>query len=470
MSWVRRPASLGLLLIILYVSFSIACRKADAVGSSPLHREAEQIFVSYLQIDTSNPPGGETSAARFLQQILVREGVEARLIGRDPQRQSLYARLSSGTTQPALLLLHHMDVVPANPSEWSIPPFSGKTQGGYIWGRGALDSKSLGVAELMAFLDLKRRGVQLRRDVILLAVADEERGGIHGLEPLLMDHPELFRNVGFVLNEGGSNLTVVDHVTYWGIEFDQKVPLWLRLTVRGQGGHASSPPDDGGASSILVQLLSEVQKLPQPNRLVPSVQTYLRSASRARPGLTGTILQNPVPYLDKPEVLNDLPRSYRTLLHDTIALTTLEAGDSVNSIPATASGELDIRLLPGSDPEPMLTAIRQLADGKADVEVLLRGAPVPPSPLDTELYRVLARNMGKAEPKALVGPMVISGTTDSRLFRARGIVAYGVLPFKVNYYDADSAHGVDERIRQTFFFEGIDLMREIVRDFCAAPS
>src|SRR5213082_406167 len=181
-----------LLIIIFIILAPLDCRRAGGAAEDPIDREARDIFIDYLRIDTSNPPGNETSGARFLQQLLIKEGIDAKLIGSDPKRQSVYARLVSGSNEKALVLLHHIDVVPAIASEWTKPPFAGIRSGGYIWGRGALDIKSLGIAELMAFVDLKRRHLPLRRDVIYLAVADEELGGVNGCAALLAQHPELF--------------------------------------------------------------------------------------------------------------------------------------------------------------------------------------------------------------------------------------------------------------------------------------
>ena len=220
-----------------------------------MDQEAVDAFVQYLRIDTSNPPGNETDGAKFLQQLLAKEGIESRLLGSDPKRQSLYARLKSGSSEKALVLLHHIDVVPPIVAEWTKPPFSGLQSNGYIWGRGALDIKSLGIAELMAMIELKRRGVPLKRDIIYLAVADEELGGLHGCKEVLEKYPELFANAGFVLNEGGYNETIVDKVTFWGIETQQKVPLFLRVNAKGWGGHSASPPEDGGPIAKLVRAL-----------------------------------------------------------------------------------------------------------------------------------------------------------------------------------------------------------------------
>jgi acetylornithine deacetylase/succinyl-diaminopimelate desuccinylase-like protein len=460
-----RASRLGIALLLLLAA-PMRCRQAEGVARDPIDREAEDALVQYLRIDTSNPPGNESAGAEFLRQLLAKDGIEARLVGSDPKRQSLYARLPSGTNEKALLLLHHIDVVPVVPGEWTKPPFTGLRAGGYIWGRGALDIKSLGIAELMAFVNLKRRRLPLKRDVIFLAVADEELGGAHGAGELLATHPELFHDVGYVLNEGGANETVVDAVTQWGIEVQQKVPLWLRLTATGPAGHAAGVPADGGAAAKLVRALANIDRLETPYRLTPSVLRFFRAAGAAKKDERSELLRTISEPIDARRVDAVLPPGYRVLLRDTIAITHLEAGRSVNAVPAKAMAEIDVRLLPESDPAAMLRRIRQAAGKEVQVEVLLQGEPVPESPIDTELYRLLERTMRAAHPAPVV-PFVTAGTSDSRWFRKRGIVAYGISPFKVNYYDAGTPHGPDERIRARFFSEGVQLMRQLVTGFAA---
>jgi len=466
MLFLRRLALLPLFLLLFG---SIQCRRAAAGNGDPVEREAENALVSYLRIDTSNPPGNETAGARFLQQLLVKEGIDAKLVGSDPNRQSVYARLVSGSNEKALILLHHIDVVPATASEWTKPPFAGIRSNGYIWGRGALDIKSLGIAELMAFVELKRRRLPLRRDVIFLAVADEELGGINGCAALLAQHPELFANAGFVLNEGGYNETVVDRVPFWGIEVQAKVPLWLRITMKGPAGHAAVPPDDGGALAKLVRALDAIQRIPTPYRLTPAVARAFREAGRSRHDERGEVLRGIAEPLDVARIDRVLSPGYRSLLRDTIAITRITGGSSINVLPTMASADVDIRLLPDEASAPMVAKVKEAARG-GDLQVLLAGEPVPESPSDTELFRVLAAAMSKAEEGSIVAPVVGAGTSDSRYFRARGIVAYGIAPFKVNYYDADTIHANDERIRARFFAEGVRLMRGIVTDFCAKPN
>jgi acetylornithine deacetylase/succinyl-diaminopimelate desuccinylase-like protein len=457
---VSRRFALGLLGLLFVIPFH--CRKAESAAVDPLDRAAEDAFVAYLRIDTTNPPGNETRGAVFLRDLLKREGIDARLVGADPQRQALYAKLDSPASDGALLLLSHIDVVPAEASAWRHPPFGGVRDGGYIWGRGALDIKSLTIAQAMSLIELKRRGAKLKRDVVLLAVPDEELGSKNGCEQLLEKHPELFEGVSFVLNEGGANETAVDRVLFWGIEVQQKVPLWLRVTTEGHGGHGASPPEDGGASAKLVRALAKIESIERPYRLEPSVARIaaLRNDERGRK------LQRVRDPIDIGYVERELTPHTRNLLRDTIAVTRISAPGAVNVIPARAFAEIDVRLLPDTAPDAMLQRVRDAAGPEAKVEVLIAGKPSPASPLSGELFDALSRVMLAHSPGASVAPVVISGTTDSRHFRARGIAAYGISPFKVNYYDVEGIHGLDERIRAQFFVEGVRVMRQIVREFC----
>jgi Acetylornithine deacetylase/Succinyl-diaminopimelate desuccinylase and related deacylases len=465
---VKKP--LAVLALAISSAIFVNCRGAGATAENPVEREAAAYLSDYLRIDTSNPPGNETAAAEFLKKILDREGIESQIVGTNPSRCSLYARLRSGSSEPALLLLHHMDVVPANPAEWSVAPFAATHSNGYFWGRGALDDKSLGVAQLIAVLELHRSHATLRRDVVFLAVADEEAGGGAGTAELLRSRPDLFQNVGWVLNEGGSNSTVVDRVSLWGIEVTQKVPLWLKITATGKPGHAATPPDDGGSIVRLIDAIENVRAIPRPYRMTPAVARFLAAMAQRKKSIDRRLITDPESFLASPEFERTVPLSIRVLLRDTLTVTKLEAGSSVNSIPATASAMLDFRLLPDRPPDEFLSQVKSACGAGVTVDVLVKGDRAPESSADTELYRTMSTVLASDEPGSAVAPIVIGATTDSRFFRERGIVAYGFSPFKLNYYDAPTIHGVDERIRDRFFFDGVALMKEIVTSFCVQPG
>ena len=433
-------------LLALLPLVLIDCRLGSAEKADPLLAESEQILVDYLRIDTSNPPGNETAGASFLQKILQREQIESRLLGKETKRQSLYARLRSGSSEPPLLLLSHIDVVPADREEWTVPPFSGERANGYLWGRGALDIKSLTVAQMMAMVDLKRRATPLKRDVILLAVADEERGGLQGCKEVLEAYPDLFAGVGVVLNEGGSNKTVVDHLTQWGIEVQQKVPLWVRIRTRGAGGHAAIPPSDGGAVGRLVAILADLQKLELPRRVLPLVAQQQKLEGGSSSG-------------------GD--EADRVITGDLLTATVLRAGTIVNAVPTRAEAEIDCRLLPDREPDDLLQQIRAVVGSRGEIEVLVAGPRAEASSIDTELYRLLQKTLPQIEHGSRVIPILSPGTSDSRYFRARGVAAYGFSPFKLNYYDYGTIHGADEKIRISFFHDGVQVMRDVVRAYAA---
>ncbi len=462
-----RFSRLAFALLLLGISASLQCRRAAGESRDPVEREAEDSLIGYLRIDTTNPPGNETAGALYLQQLLRKEQIDSTLIGPDPKRQSLYARVVSGSPAPALLLLHHIDVVPADASEWTEPPFSGARSAGYIWGRGALDTKGLGIAELMAMVNLKRHRTALRRDIIYLAVADEESGGLHGCGELLDRYPELFRNVGFVLNEGGYNETIVDKVAFWGIEVVQKIPLWVRLRSKGAEEHSASPPDDGGTIARLLDAVAAVGRIPRPYRLTPAAIRYFHVLGPTKHDERGAVMLDIERALGTRR-LEALSPGYRAVLHDTMAITRISGGNSINAIPSAATADIDMRLLPDTSPDSVLEQIRGAVGQKATIEVLLQAQATGESDPTSELFRAVSAAMRRSEPGSVVGPSVGAGTSDSRFFRQRGIAAYGIAPFKVNYYDASTVHGINERIRARFFSEGVRLMREIVSRFCAA--
>jgi acetylornithine deacetylase/succinyl-diaminopimelate desuccinylase-like protein len=458
---------LGCALVLLCFSASLQCRRAAGESRDLVEHEAEDALVGYLRIDTTNPPGNETAGALYLQQLLRKEQIESTLIGPDSRRQSLYVRMASGSTAPALLLLHHIDVVPADASEWTEPPFSGARSAGYIWGRGALDTKGLGIAELMAIVNLKRHHSALRRDIIYLAVADEESGGLHGCAELLDRYPELFRNVGYVLNEGGYNETIVDKVAFWGIEVVQKVPLWVRLRTKGTEEHSASPPDDGGTVARLLDAIEAIRRIPRPYRLMPAATRYFHVLGPTKHDERGAVMADIERTIGTPRMEKALSAGYRSILHDTMAITRITGGTSINAIPSSATADIDMRLLPDDSPDAVLAQIRDAVGEKAAVEVLLQAQATGESDPASDLFRTVSAAMRRSEPGSVVGPSVGAGTSDSRFFRQRGIAAYGIAPFKVNYYDASTVHGINERIRARFFSEGVRLMREIVTRFCA---
>jgi acetylornithine deacetylase/succinyl-diaminopimelate desuccinylase-like protein len=442
------------------VTLALLLAGPGAAAAAPRLSEAAGWLRDYLRIDTTNPPGSEHRAAAYLAYLLRRERIPTRLLVSPQGRASLYARLPAVEPDGSgpLVLSHHVDVVPAGPG-WSVDPFAGAVAGERLWGRGALDDKSLGIAQLAAFIDLRRRRLPLRRDVVFLAVADEELGGAQGMAWLVAKHPDWLDEPWAVFNEGGASRVTGSGLLWWEVEVAQKRPLWLRVTARGRGGHASSFDPDSAAHQ-LIRALSRVLALPVRYRVTPAVRRYAAALAPLHKNRYHRELFAHIDDHIRPEgPTGPLLPGLRRLFVDTLQVTVVEASRSINVIPEEASALIDARLLPDSDADAFLAGVRGALGKDVEVEVVLSAPPAAPAPTDSPAYRCVAEVLGQSAP---VVPSMLSGFTDSRFFRARGIPAYGVSPFALSALDAGGIHGVDERIPIAEFDRGVERMRRIV--------
>ncbi|HVS16591.1 MAG TPA: M20/M25/M40 family metallo-hydrolase [Thermoanaerobaculia bacterium] len=461
----RSPARPAVALALALAAGALGLRPAAAAdGDGPVRWLSE-----YLRIDTSNPPGNEGEAAAWLAGVLHRHGVATQRLVSPGGRTSLYARLAAPRPEaPGLLLLHHLDVVP--PGEgWQDDPFSGEIRDGRVHGRGAIDAKSLGVVHLAAFLDAAARRARLRRDLVLLAVADEEAGGAEGLGWLIDAKPELFAGIGAALNEGGTNRVVGGRVLWWGIEVAQKRPLWLRVSTRGRGGHASGFHPNS-ATHRLVARLGAVLEVQQPPRVTEHALLHLRALAPLHGGpfarvFGGGTVDQVQRALDAALAEGrDLERillpGMLSYLTDTIQLTTLDNGNaSINVVSPRAAATLDVRLLPDTDADAFVADLRSRLGDDVAIEVLLATPPAPASSTATDVYAALEASLGSRGP---VIPAFILGTTDSRHLRRHGIDAYGFSPFVLGPEDLGGIHGPNESIPVRQVEEGAALMRALV--------
>ena len=465
----RYPA-LGLALILVGAT-SVAAPHENV--SSRNRDEGVEWLRGYLRIDTSNPPGNESNAASYLARILHREGISTRLLVTPEGRVNLYARLAAEKAREgALVLLHHMDVVPAG-SEWTRDPWGAEIVEGRMWGRGAIDAKSLGVSHLAALIDLKRQQTVLKRDVIFLAVADEETGGSRGTRWLLEEHADLFAGVASVLNEGGSNRAVGERLFWWGIEVAQKRPLWLRVKTQGRGGHGSTFNPTSAAHQLLGSLANLFTE-PWPPRVTPAAKDYFGALANFHGGPFREVFGGP----DLESVEREFQRMIKegrsgtvllpgmiAFFQDTLQVTSLETPTSIiNVVPAEASALLDIRLLPDTPVDEMLARLRKGMGNNPSIEVLLSSPEASSSPIDSPTYQALDVVLGTRAPLV---PSFITGTTDSRYFRERGIPAYGFSPFVLRGDEVRGIHGADESMPVQKFRQGLETMREVVQA-CAA--
>ncbi|MFP3938920.1 MAG: M20/M25/M40 family metallo-hydrolase [Thermoanaerobaculia bacterium] len=465
----RTPRTIVLNLLAVLGLAIQAPAGLQAEAREPRLSEAAAWLRDYVRIDTTNPPGNEDRAAHYLADLLHQEGVPTRLLVSPGGRTSLYARLAAPAPEAGPLVLHHhMDVVPSGP-DWTVDPFAGEVRDGRLYGRGALDIKSLGVAQLAAFLDLARRGVPLRRDVIYLAVADEERGGEEGTGWILERHADLFpgleRPDAAVLGEGGANRTINGRSLWTGIEVAQKRPLWLRVTANGRAGHGSGL-NPASASHELIRGLARVLDLPQEWKVTEPVRRYLEALAPLHNEKYRRIFSEPEAHIrpDGPTV--DILPGLANLFLDTFQVTVVDVGEKINVIPGKVTARVDARLLPGTDAEAYLERVREALGDRVHLEVVLSSPPSPPSPEDHPVYETVADVLGETAP---VVPAFIAGFTDSRYFRERGIPAYGVSPFYLEPQTFLGIHGADESIPLDELDLGVDRMVRIVRA-CAASS
>ena len=430
---------------------------APQIDWSAASEEAADLLSRYIRVNTTNPPGREIVGARFLRDQLISEGIEFLLIdqgeGAGGGKAALVGRIRAGREprEGAIVLLSHMDVVAASPEFWSVDPLAGEIRDGYIWGRGALDMKGTAIAQLMALKLLARHGPPLSRDIILLATSDEEIVGGIDAGDFLQDHADLLKGAEFVINEGGTiRVDANDDVLYYGVGVTEKSPFWQSVTARGPSGHGSQPIA-ASALNRLIEGLERLRSWDTPIQLTPPVAEFFRRLALVAPPAEAELYADIEGSLADPEkralILRD--RYHNAILRNTISITALEGSPRTNVIPPMASAELDVRLLPGADPDSFLAELRERAgaDGETlTIEPLGQNWPATASPSDSELFRAIESLAEEFDPGATVLPYVLAGFTDSHYFREMGIEAYGLGLFKLPVSESERVHGVDERL------------------------
>jgi len=467
-----KSSAFGILMltVILLAKIPNAGRAAEPAFSwKTLEAEAVSLLSRYIQIDTTNPPGNEIKAAAFLKEVFDREGIEARVIESSSGRGNIYARIRGDGSKKAIVLLNHMDVVPADAKFWKEAPFGGSIKERVIWGRGALDDKGAAIMELLAMAAFKRQNISLKGDVIFLGTADEEAGGALGAGYLTDKHPELFKDVGLVLNEGGGiRIDENGRARVYNVSVAEKTPLWLKLTASGMPGHGSTP-GNSLAVNKLISALNRVMSYQSPIKVVPEVQKFYADTANeeTEPRRTG--------YLDLRKSLEDPtfrsqfikdPRD-RASVSNTIAITGIKGSDKVNVIPAVATAELDVRLLPGEDPKAFINELRRIInDESIKIEVTL-SFPAATSPPHPEAMKVISDFAKTNDPGAPVVAPLLRGFTDCHFFREKGIPCLGFMPHRSTPSAEGLVHGVDERVSVESLHFGVRAMYEIVRELVA---
>lgn len=435
---------------------------ATVAPAGAVSREAEWL-AAYLRLETRNPPGNEALGAAFLAERLRTAGLASETLVSPGGRASLLARLPATVPgAPAIVLLHHLDVVP--PGEgWSVPPFAGEIRQGELWGRGAIDAKGLGIAQLAALLAAAQLP-ERRRELVYLAVADEESGGKEGTGWILAHHRARLGAVAAVLGEGGPNRAVDGRSLAWGIEVAQKRPLWLELTASGRPGHGSLANPESAAHQ-LIRALDRLLAAKRRWRVTAEARAHFAALARIDPAAERIYTR-----LDELAGRDERPAGLPgvdALFTDTLQVTMLAAADQVNVIAAQARARLDVRLLPDTDQTAFLAELAAELGPGIELQVLLDAPAVAPSPTDHPVYRELAAELARQAP---VVPAFIPAITDARYFRALGIPAYGFSPFALDGSELLRVHGPDERISLADFERGVELYRRVVRALVGAAT
>ena len=447
-----------------YVFFLVSFVSLVLTQSSTSAQEQEEItrlLQQYVAIDTSNPPGDTTKAADFLTAILVGEGIPVTRYESAPGKVIVYARLKATVSPPAgkaILLLHHMDVVPADRTQWKTDPFTPTIVGGELWGRGAMDMKGQGVAQLVAFLMLKRQNVPRTRDVILMAEPDEEVGGALGARWMIANHyAEL--DPEYVIDEGGfgsTDLFAADTMVY-GISIAEKKIVWLKLRAEGVAGHGSQPTDTNPNDRLvkaLARLLGDRADPGQPRRTSVGAELAPPSVLDMMRAKVGAFAKN--------KFTNAIQQS-------TISLTWFRSGvgepPKINVIPSVAEAGLDCRVLPGTTKDQWIAEVaRRLGDSGITIDLINESDDPVVTSQDAPLYRHIEAAIKRRHPEAIVTPMLIPYGTDSNAFRPRGVKSYGIFPALLPAGVVASMHGDGEHVSLASVREGAQIFFEALRD------
>lgn len=446
-----------------------------------------------IRIPSVNPPSPaapdlELATARHIAEILVDADLQPEVIEPVPGRGSVHARLrGDGTGGAPLLLLSHLDVVPAPAERWTHDPFAADLADGFIYGRGAVDMKGmvameLGVVGLLT--DAARTAGRdpasdpipgLRRDVLFTCTADEEAGGAAGARWIAEHRPAWFQAAG-ALNECGGVATTVAGRRLYPIQVAEKGFAVYRIAVRGTWGHGSMPRDDNAA--VLAAEVIRRLAVPGPIRLTPVMTRFLELAAAALPGDAGAILRGL--NSDDPDRAEAAlaagcdpmyVRALRALVRDTISPNIVHAGVKYNVIPGDAEVVVDCRVLPGTTEPEMRAMIEDRLGtallGACEIELVRFGSPVE-APADGPLFDLLARTIVDHDPDAIPLPAMAPFGTDAKSTRLLGVPTYGFSPLKLDPEERflERFHGVDERVSVDALRWGLPVLYDVVRRFC----
>ncbi|PZC40969.1 MAG: Acetylornithine deacetylase/Succinyl-diaminopimelate desuccinylase [Chloroflexi bacterium] len=420
-----------------------------------IKQEASKMLSEYIQVCTINPPGDEVKGCNWLASIAENENLDYSLMLTDDKRANFITQINKDLQKKSkIILLNHIDVVPASSEEWKDDPFSGVIRDGYVCGRGALDMKGMAIIELMTLILLKRNNYK-KNNVIFLATADEESGSKQGVNFLLKNHKEVL-DADLVINEGGIGTfnAFNKQENIFNIGISEKSPLWLKIIINAESGHGSKQ----NFQSSTYKLILTLQKIIESNhslQLSKEVEQYYRYLHQA--GMIDVNIDN--------TFLNDIRNKDKfanSILTNTIAITRIDAGYKNNVVPSTASASLDIRLVPGYSASQFISDLQLIINDPTVVIKTIFHSSTKTSSINNKYYEAINQSIKKIVPNAIVVPYVTSGFTDSRIFREMNIPAYGFIPILVTKQDLLGIHGIDEKISIDNLLLGIKILYEFL--------
>ena len=417
---------------------------------SAIYQRPSDLLQKLIHFDTTNPPGNEADCIGYIESLLKNAGIRTTILAKDPARPNLIARLSGCGNAPPLLLYAHIDVVSTENQIWQYPPFEGRVADGCVWGRGALDDKGGAAMSLCAFLKAKDENLPLPGDVVLAILCDEETGGDFGAKFLVENHPDQFAGITYAIGETGGFTFYIDGHKFYPIMVTEKTYCLLKAIVRGPAIHACANMVRGGATTRLGEFLSRLDKARLPVHVTPIVRQMFEEISSGVPFPISLIMRQIISPTFTDKLLNFLgPRgqSLYPLLHNIINVTGIHGGEQVAGTPAKISVDMIASLLPGYEPEDLLSELRPITGDEVELEVIKLGEISPKIP-NMDLYDTLCEILREADPQGIPVPILFTTPTDARHFNRLGIQTYGFQPMKLppDVDIAKLAHGVDERI------------------------
>jgi acetylornithine deacetylase/succinyl-diaminopimelate desuccinylase-like protein len=425
-----------------------------------------------IRIDTTNPPGNEILACRYLKDIFDKEGIPAQILEAAPGRANIIARLKGDGSQKPLLLASHLDVVPVERDKWSVDPYAAEVKDGFVWGRGAVDMKQMTALELGVFLKAKRENVPLKRDLIFLAVADEEAGCAHGSKWLVENHPDLIRAEYAVNEVGGFSLNVDKHVFY-PIGVAQKGVCWFKIIATGKPGHGAMPHDDHAIDHVCLathKLLSKDLPFHKTEIVANFVNELAKHQSFPKnlilKGLAKKYLSNFIANKLLPDKTK--AKNFKNMFRHLATPTMLTAGQKENVIPSTASVTIDGRILPEHTVATFLYEVQQLIGPGYRIEVTHAEEPSSIPEYDNAFFQILKDSLQLYDPGSVPVPFLIPGYTDAKHYQRLGIKCYGFAPTKLppDLNFGELYHGHDERLPVSAIPFGLNVLWDVIQKAC----